>query len=156
MSAREHQGEGAARRDRVAGVVLLLAGVTTALEARTFNVAFMTDPVGPKALPLLVAVTLVVAGARLIARPRSNVELPDAEATRRMTLAAAAFIAYGLALPWLGFFMATTVVVAALGVLFGGPRIGSAIVGASLSAVLWLLFVIVLSLPLPIGALWIR
>lgn len=156
MSDREHPSEGSALRDRMAGFLLVLAGVATALEAWTFNVAFMTDPVGPKALPLLVAVTLVVAGARLMARPRSNVELPDVDAARRMSFAAAAFIAYGLALPWLGFFLSTTVVVSALGVLFGGPRLGSAIAGASLSAVLWLLFVIVLSLPLPIGALWIR
>jgi putative tricarboxylic transport membrane protein len=136
--------------------MLVLTGVATALEAWTFNVAFMTDPVGPKALPLLVAGALVVAGARLMARPRSTVQLPDTGPARRMMLAAAAFISYGLVLPWLGFFLSTTIVVGVLGVLFGGPRVGSAVAGAGLSAVLWLLFVMVLSLPLPIGALWIR
>ena len=71
-------------------------------------------------------------------------------------LAGLSFLAYALLLPWLGFFLSTSLVVTTLGVLFGGPRIGSLVAGVSLSAILWLLFVVVLALPLPIGDLWIR
>lgn len=156
MSRTDAAGEAPQPRDRAAGLVLVLLGAASGLEAMTFNVAFMTDPVGPKALPLLVAATLVGAGARMIIRPRPTVEFPHARDLRRMALAAAAFITYALALPWLGFFVSTTAVIAALGKLFDGPRRGSVLAGATLSAALWLLFVTLLSLPLPIGALWIR
>jgi len=144
------------RHDRIAGGVLALIGLATGMEATTFDVAFMTDPVGPKALPALVAVILFSAGAGVFTRPRIRVELPPAATARRMALAGLAFLAYGLLLPWLGFFLSTSLVVTVLGLLFGGPRRGSTIAGVSLAATLWLLFVVLLSLPLPIGDLWIR
>jgi len=156
VSAADPRIEADGRRDRAAGFVLLLAGAATALEARTFNVAFMTDPVGPKALPFLVAVALAAAGLRLMASPRASVPLPGSASRHRIVLAAGTFMVYGLALPWIGFFVSTTLVVAVLGGLFRGPKLGSVVAGAGLAAILWLLFVPVLSLPLPVGVLWIR
>lgn len=142
--------------DRIAGSVLVVAGVATALEATTFDVAFMTDPVGPKALPLLVAAMMLLAGVRTLARPREEVALPPGPVALRMGGAALAFLAYAAILPWIGFFLATTLVVAALAVLYRGPVQGSVTAGLTLAAALWLLFVRILALPLPVGDLWIR
>lgn len=144
------------RLDRVTGAALALLGVAVALEASTFDVAFMTDPVGPKALPLLVAGTLLVAGLAAVVSPREGLGLPDGATALRMAGAVAAFLLYAAALPWLGFFLSTTLVVTALALLYRGPPVGSAVAAAALSAALWLLFVPVLSLPLPVGDLWIR
>lgn len=141
---------------RVTGLVLLVAGAATAMEATTFDVAFLTDPVGPKALPYLVAAMLAVAGLVALLRPESEPSLPDAPAVARMTGAVVAFLTYAAALPLLGFFTATTLVVTALSLLYRGPFVGSAVAAAGLSGGLWLLFVRVLSLPLPVGELWIR
>jgi putative tricarboxylic transport membrane protein len=145
--------EGAA--DRVAGVTLTLAGIAVGLEATTFDVAFLTDPVGPKALPLVVAATLTLAGVRTLVRPRASVELPPPETLLRMGGAMMAFLAYAAALPWIGFFLSTTLVVTALARLYRGPWKGGLTAGLVLSAALWLLFVGLLSLPLPVGELWI-
>ena len=142
--------------DRIAGALLVAAGVATGLEATTFDVAFMTDPVGPKALPFLVAVTFVCAGFTSLARPRAEVGLPERPIALRMAAAAAAFIVYSAVLPWLGFFTATTLVVVALALLYRGPLGLSLVSALVLSGVLWLLFVRALSLPLPVGELWIR
>jgi putative tricarboxylic transport membrane protein len=142
--------------DRIAGSVLVVAGTLTGLEATTFDVAFMTDPVGPKALPFLVAVMLLVAGVRTIARPRSEVALPPRPVALRMGAAALAFLGYAAILPWIGFFLATTLVVAALAMLYRGPVGGSLAAGMALAGTLWLLFVRILALPLPVGDLWIR
>lgn len=142
--------------DRIAGGSLVLVGIALALEATTFDVAFMTDPVGPKALPLLVAAMLVAGGVAALLRPRADVALPEREAIVRMGSAVAAFLLYAAALPWLGFFLSTTLVVTALSVLYRGPLVSSALAAAILSGGLWLLFVQLLSLPLPIGDLWIR
>lgn len=138
------------------GIVLLMTGAAIGLEATTFDVAFMTDPVGPKALPLLVAAMLMAAGLVALLRPDTEPQLPDAPAVARMGGAVLAFLAYAAALPFLGFFTATMLVVTALSLLYRGPPVGSAVAAAALSGGLWLLFVRVLSLPLPVGDLWIR
>lgn len=142
--------------DRVTGGVLALLGIAVALEATTFDVAFMTDPVGPKALPLLVAGTLMVAGLAAVVRPRDELTLPGWTTALRMGGAVAAFLLYAAALPWLGFFLSTTLVVTVLALLYRGPPVASVAAAAMLSGALWLLFVQALSLPLPVGDLWIR
>lgn len=154
--ARSGGREPGVRLDRVTGAVLALLGVAVALEATTFDVAFLTDPVGPKALPLLVAGTLLVAGLIAVARPREGLSLPDGATTFRMVGSVAAFLLYAAALPWLGFFLSTTLVVTALALLYRGPILGSIAGAAALSGALWILFVRALSLPLPVGDLWIR
>lgn len=142
--------------DRTAGAALTLLGLAAALEASTFDVAFLADPVGPKALPYLVAAILVLAGLTALIRPRDVVPLPERSAYLRMAGAVLAFVGYALALPTLGFFTSTTLVVFALALLYAGPAPKALAAAAGLSGVLWLVFVRVLSLPLPIGDLWIR
>lgn len=144
------------RVDRVTGGTLLLMGVAAALEARTYDVAFMTDPVGPKALPFLVSTIFVVAGLASLLRPRTSVTLPERRTAVAMAAAAAAFLLYTVALPFLGFFASTTLVVLALALLYRGPPLPSLGAALVLSGALWLLFAALLSLPLPIGSLWIR
>jgi putative tricarboxylic transport membrane protein len=144
------------RVDRVTGGMLVLMGVAAGLEATTYDVLFMTDPVGPKALPLLVAAILVIAGLSALFRPRPSVSLPDRPTIVAMAGAVAAFLVYTTLLPFLGFFIATTLVVLALSLLYQGPLVPSLAAALALSGALWLLFVALLSLPLPIGSLWIR
>jgi putative tricarboxylic transport membrane protein len=143
-------------RDRVPGLVLAIAGAAAGLEATTFDVNFMTDPVGPKALPYLAALTLVVAGLHAAARPQSDTRWPSRQMLWKLAGATSAFLLYAVALAVLGFVLSTTLVVAALSHLYGAsPRRGVP-AAAMLSAALWLLFVRLLALPLPIGELWIR
>ena len=140
---------------RLTGAVLLAAGGAIAVEGFTFAVAFMTDPVGPKALPWLVAVMLAVPGVIVLLRPGEEPDLPDRDAVVRMAGAILAFLVYAAALPFLGFFTSTTLVMTALALLYRGPPLASVAASAALSGGLWLLFVRILSLPLPVGELWI-
>lgn len=149
-------GGSSGRVDRIVGASLLLFGLATGLEASTFNVAFMTDPIGPKALPWFVAALLIGAGVRLLVVPRPSVPLPGRAVVLRMAAATLAFLVYALLLPWIGFFTSTAMVVAALALLYSGPRWPSVAAGLAVSGALWLLFVALLSLPLPVGDLWIR
>jgi putative tricarboxylic transport membrane protein len=140
--------------DRVAGAALAIAGLAIALEATTFEVAFLTDPVGPKALPLVAAVILFAAGATLLLRPRASSPWPSAPVLGRMAGATGVFLAYALVLEPMGFVLATTGTMAALSRLFGGAWLKSVVAAFALSVVLWYLFVWVLGLPLPMGLLW--
>ena len=143
-------------RDRVPGLVLAIAGAAAGFEATTFDVNFMTDPVGPKALPYLVALTLVFAGLHAAVRPQLGTPWPSRQMLWKLAGATGAFLLYAAALGFLGFFLSTTLVVAGLSHLYGAsPRRGVP-AAALLSAALWLLFVQLLALPLPIGELWIR
>ena len=142
--------------ERVAGAILVALGLAVGLEAMTFDVAFMTDPVGPKALPLLVAGIFLASGAATVAGSRRGPALPTGPILVRMVAAVAAFLLYAAALPWLGFFLSTTLVVTVLALLYRGPPVRAVVSAALLSAGLWLLFVRLLSLPLPVGDLWIR
>jgi putative tricarboxylic transport membrane protein len=140
--------------DRVAGGALAVLGVGVALEASTFDVAFLTDPVGPKALPLLSAAIFLVAGVVLLVRGGEPRSWPSGAVLKRMGAAAAVFGGYAFLLAPLGFVVATTAAVGALSLLFGGPWRRSLASAGALSVVLWYLFVWVLGLPLPLGAVW--
>lgn len=141
---------------RAPGVVLMVAGIACGVEASTFDVAFLTDPVGPKALPYLVAAILTLVGAQSALRPPTDGSWMTRSALQRVAAATAAFLVYAVALPWVGFFLSTTFVVATLSRLFGARVRPAAAAAAALAGGLWLIFVLGLGLPLPIGDLWIR
>ncbi|MEM7415832.1 MAG: tripartite tricarboxylate transporter TctB family protein [Gemmatimonadota bacterium] len=147
-----------AQTDRILGAFLAIVGGTIGVVATGYRVGFMTDPVGPRALPYLTAVILVGAGLWLVVHPRPASD-PVGDGPRRSSVRALAacgcFVAYSLVLPWIGFFAATALVVCAVGLLFRGPPRGTVAAGLLTSGALWLLFVRVLQLPLPIGSLWI-
>lgn len=141
---------------RVTGALLVVGGVACLAEATTFDVAFMTDPVGPKALPYLVGALLTLGGLHTLLRPPPTDKWPADAALVRVGAATAAFVLYALALPFIGFFTSTTLVVAVLARLFGAAPIKGVPAAALLSGALWLIFVKGLGLLLPIGDLWIR
>ena len=142
------------RTDRIAGGLVALLGLAVGAEATTFDVLFLTDPVGPKALPMLSAAVLVGTGLVLAARPGVGASWPPRPVLIRMAGALAAFGVYAALLAPFGFVLATAFTVTTLSVLFGGPWRKSVGAALALSTVLWYLFVWVLGLSLPLGAVW--
>ena len=142
------------RTDRIAGVLVTALGLAVGADATTFDVLFRTDPVGPKALPFLAALVFVGSGAFLTARPGRGGTWPPRAILVRMGGAIAAFGVYAALLSPLGFVVATTITVSALSILFGGPWKKAVGAAATLSVVLWYLFVWVLGLLLPLGSVW--
>lgn len=140
--------------DRVTGAVLTVLGLAVTVQASTFDVAFITDPVGPKALPGLAAGIFLAAGITILARPGVARIWPERAVLLRMAGAVAAFGGYAAVLVPVGFTIATTAAVGTLSVLFGGPWKRSFTAAFILSVVLWYLFVWVLGLPLPLGSAW--
>lgn len=145
---------GPTRADRAAGIALVALGLAVGAEATTFDVAFLTDPVGPKALPLVAAAVFALTGVFLFLRPGPTPAWPTPAVVLRMVAAVGSFAAYALVLSLLGFTVSTTLCVGTLSMLFGGPVRRSLMAALLLSVVLWYLFTWVLGLPLPLGALW--
>jgi putative tricarboxylic transport membrane protein len=142
--------------DRIAGFIVILTGLVVAVEARGFTVGFVTDPLGPKAFPLLAAGLLLVGGVALVARPLSESSWPARQAWIRLAVGAASLVAYATLLSTLGFFVSTTSAVAVFSLLLGGRPLPSLASAASISAVLYVLFQYVLRIALPIGSLFLR
>ena len=145
---------------RVAGAVLLLFVVWVGVLASGFRVSFPTDPIGPRAFPLI-ALALVSLGVLSLwrnegesARTRASAEWPGPDVIRSALLATASFVAYALLLAPVGFVVATTAEFTALALLFGGPPFRGAVAGLSLALFLYGLFVFGLGLPLPVGMLF--
>lgn len=145
----------AASSDRIAGVVLVVFAGVVALEARTFTVGFLTDPLGPKAVPLLAAALIGAGGLWLAVRPRREARWPAPGVLGRIGLVAGSFGVYAAVLPVLGFLLATTLEMSALSRLFGGRWVASVAAAFGFSVALYALFVYALALPLPIGSLFL-
>lgn len=139
--------------DRLAGAALVAVALAAAFHARTFTVAFLTDPVGPRAIPWVAAALLAVGGALIAVRPGPEPIWPAPHRQRRIGLAVVTFLAYALLLHALGFFVTTTLAVAALAVLFGGRPLRSLLAAAGFAAALYVVFVYGFALSLPAGRL---
>ena len=143
------------RTDRVGGLVLLATAAAIAIEARTFNVKFLTDPLGPKALPFFVAGLVGLGGLLLVIRPDTEPVWPAGRIWFRLVAALVSFTVYAFLLAPLGFLVSTTLVVAALSLVFAGPPGRSLASAAVLSGVMYLVFVYGLGLSLPLGTLFL-
>lgn len=143
----------------VGAAAVVLAAAAIALEATTFDVMFPTDPLGPKAFPMVAAFLLAIGGLALLrdglrGTAPAAVAAPVAAATAartRILLATLSFIAYAFLLAPLGFVFATVLEFALLARLFGGTLVRGAAVGLAFAFLLYVLFVYGLGLPLPLG-----
>jgi putative tricarboxylic transport membrane protein len=144
------------RLERVTGMAIVLLGVGTALVARGFRVGFLTDPIGPRALPWLASALLGLGGVLMIVRPMPRARGAPTAARGRVILAVATFALYAIVLASLGFILATTLLMVLLARFFGGRIVPGLVAGLVFSASLWLLFAHVLGVPLPVGSLFLR
>lgn len=140
--------------DRLVGAALVVLAVAAGLEALTFRVEFLTDPVGPRAIPLLAAGLLAAAGIAILRRPAAGGEWRGAAPWRGLALAVLSLLAYAVLLAPLGFLLATTLEVAFLSRLFGGRPWRSLLAAVGFTVALYVLFVYGLALSLPAGRLF--
>jgi putative tricarboxylic transport membrane protein len=149
------------RLDRWLGAFLVLAGIAIAGTARGFTVGFMVDPLGPKALPFLVAGLFGLGGGALLLRrkPLGDPGLvePTEPSKSKLGLQATSvgvlLLLAGLIIPF-GFIPPTILATAALARLFGGRWISGLAVGLALALGLFGLFTLGFGLDLPMGELF--
>ncbi len=140
--------------DRIAAVGLLVLAALVVLEARTFTVGFLADPLGPRAAPYLVAGFLAASGMSIYVRPGPNPAWPPAAVWCRLSMSVAALGVYAVLIDPIGFMPATVAVVSVLSLIFGGRLKHSLAAAVLFSGALYLLFVYLLGIPLPVGDLF--
>jgi putative tricarboxylic transport membrane protein len=140
--------------DRTLGVVGLLLSAFYIWQATRIELSFITDPVGPRAFPILIGLMLAVASLVIVLRPDAAPAWPEAARLIEIGLAAAVMVAYTYALPAFGFIIATALASGYLCWRLGTAPVASALTGIGIALGIYLVFHSILGLSLargPIG-----
>lgn len=139
--------------DRVLGIAALIFAALITAFGYDLEPPFSYEPVGPKAFPLILALIIALCGVRLIIKGGGEVEANPQGANARIALMAAYLAGYAFLFQWIGFILATTLMVALIGRLFQATWAQAFIGGIVMSIGLFYLFDKGLDVVLPAGIL---
>ena len=134
--------------DRLAGAVAVIGALAFGVSAYALPLPFFSDPLGPRAFPLMVAGIVLLCGLVMVLRPEPDPDWPAPRTWGALLVSALVLVAYAYALKPLGFLLPTAV---AAGVLSWqiSPRPRFAVLaGLGLAAGLFVVFKFVLGLNL--------
>jgi putative tricarboxylic transport membrane protein len=137
--------------DRILGGVSLALALFFVYQATQLPLSFMTDPVGPKTFPIIVAAILGLAGLVVLLRPDPDPAWPGAGRIAEIGAAAFVLAVYAFALPEIGFLAATAVASAYLSWRLGSHPLTAVLAGVVISAGIYAIFHLVLGLSLARG-----
>ncbi|WP_271950677.1 tripartite tricarboxylate transporter TctB family protein [Ruegeria faecimaris] len=139
--------------DRIFGVFGILLAIGFALSALAIEESFLSDAVGPKAFPLIVAAILGLSSAVIALRPDAEPEWPALGRLVEVGAAVVVMMFYAELLPVLGFVISTAFAAAYLAWRLGSGPIESVVVGIGTSVGIYVIFHLVLGLSLARGPL---
>ncbi|WP_170326073.1 tripartite tricarboxylate transporter TctB family protein [Ruegeria arenilitoris] len=139
--------------DRIFGVVGLLLAIGFAFSALAIEESFLSDAVGPKAFPLIIAAILGLSSIVIALRPDTEPEWPTLGRLVEVGSAVVMMILYAELLPEIGFVIATAFAATYLAWRLGSGPIESVLVGIGTSVGIYVIFHLVLGLSLARGPL---
>ncbi|MEP4770835.1 MAG: tripartite tricarboxylate transporter TctB family protein [Roseibium sp.] len=139
--------------DRIFGVVGLVLAFGYAWAALIIEESFLSDAVGPKAFPLIIAGVLALSSLAIIAKPDTAPDWPPLGRLMEVALAVLVMILYAIMLPELGFVFATALAATYLTWRLGSTPVSSVIAGSLTSVGIYVIFHLVLGLSLAKGPL---
>jgi putative tricarboxylic transport membrane protein len=137
--------------DRITGGLLLIVTAGYAYQAYHLKVGFMSDPIGPKAFPLIIAGFLGLFSLYLLFKPDEEPGWPSPKIWRNKAFVLISFVLYAYALVPLGFLLSTTLEISFLAFMFQGKIFKGLAAAVASSLILYTLFVYILGIPLPLG-----
>jgi putative tricarboxylic transport membrane protein len=141
--------------DRLFGVIgLALAGFFI-WQATQIQTSFISDPVGPKAFPMIVGGVLGLASLVMVLRPDPRPNWPAAGPFLEIAVAALVMVIYALALPRVGFVVATAIASGLLSWRLGASPLGAGLAGVLIALGIYVIFHLILGLSLATGPLGI-
>ena len=136
------------RSDRLFGVVVILGALAYAAGAFQIQTSFMSDPVGSKTFPLILATVAAICGLVMLVRPDPDPDWPGMATLVSLAVSVIVMVGYAYALKPLGFLVPTAICAAILSYQIS-PRPGpAAVTGLGLSVGLFILFKYALGLGL--------
>ncbi|MDO5057907.1 MAG: tripartite tricarboxylate transporter TctB family protein [Lautropia sp.] len=139
--------------NRILGVAALLVAAFMAWHAHDLQAPVSYEPIGPRAFPLIIAAVMALCGLRLVLQGGGQAESNPPGANLRIAAFFLVLVGYALIFDGAGFIVATTLMSALVGRLFGGRWLPSVLGGLVLGVTLYFLFDRVLDVVLPAGLL---
>lgn len=137
--------------DRIFGLVGALLAIGYAFAAMQIEESFLSDVVGPKAFPLIIATVLGISSLVIALRPDASPVWPPLNRLAEIFAAVVVMILYAELLPEIGFIIATAFASAYLAWRLGSSVLESVLVGIGTSVGIYAIFHLVLGLSLARG-----
>ena len=134
--------------DRIFGLFMMVLALGYILSAMGIQTSFMSDPVGPRVFPYLVAGVVMLCSLSLILRPDSNADWPRGVMLAKMAFSVVLLVAYALMIRPLGFILPTVIVAGLLSYQINPRPVPAALSGLGLGIGLYVLFKVILGLGL--------
>ncbi|CUH82047.1 tripartite tricarboxylate transporter TctB family protein [Tropicibacter naphthalenivorans] len=139
--------------DRIFGAVGVLLAIGFAFAALAIEESFLSDAVGPKAFPLIIAAILGLSSAVIALKPDAAPEWPSLPRLAEILAAVVVMVLYAQFLPVVGFVIATAFAATYLTWRLGSGLIASVVTGVGTSLGIYVIFHLVLGLSLARGPL---
>lgn len=140
--------------DRIFGLVILFVALGYIASATQIQTSFLSDPVGPKAFPMLVGGVAAISALVLIFKPDPDPNWPVLRTFGAILVAVIVLVIYAYSLKPLGFIIPTVFAAGILSYQISPRAVPAAITGVGLSIGLFFLFKYALGLglvPFPKG-----
>lgn len=134
--------------DRIFGAVMIVLALGYILSAMNIQTSFMSDPVGPRVFPYMVAGVVILCSLVMVFKPDPNAEWPGPMMALKIGAALAVLVGYALLIRPMGFILPTIVASAALSYMISPRPVPAALAGLGLGIGLFVLFKTVLGLGL--------
>lgn len=137
--------------DRIFGAVGLLLALIFAWQASVIEESFLSDVVGPKAFPYIIAALLGLSSLFFLFRPDPEPAWPRWGRLAEIGLAVLVMLAYTEALPLAGFVIATVFCAGYIAWRLGSRPLEAALTGLGTSVGIYVVFHLILGLSLARG-----
>ena len=134
--------------DRIFGAVMIVLALGYILSAMNIQTSFMSDPVGPRVFPYMVAGVVILCSLVMVFKPDANADWPGPTMALKIGAALAVLVGYALLIRPMGFILPTIVASAALSYMISPRPVPAALAGLGLGIGLFVLFKTVLGLGL--------
>ncbi|WP_376873887.1 tripartite tricarboxylate transporter TctB family protein [Albirhodobacter sp. R86504] len=139
--------------DRIFGVIGLLLAIGFAWAALIIEESFLSDSVGPKAFPLIIATVLGISSLVIALKPDAEPAWPPLMRLVEIGAAVVALMLYASVLPSFGFVISTALAASYLTWRLGTAPLQAVLVGVLTSVGIYVVFHLVLGLSLAKGPL---
>jgi len=137
--------------DRILGLCGLAIAAFFLWQSTLIAEPFISDPLGPKVFPMLIAAVLGLASLVILLRPDPEPEWPGLAGWKEVGAGVVVFVGYAELLPVLGFVIATFLASGFLAWRLGAKPLESVLAGAGLSLGIYAVFHLILGLSLARG-----
>ncbi len=134
--------------DRIFGLVVIVVALGYILSATQIQTSFISDPVGPRVFPYIVAGTAIVCALIMILRPDADGDWPGLGMVLKLAFALVVLVAYALTIKTLGFIVPTILASGIISYMISPRPVPAMFAGLGLGVGLFVLFKMILGLGL--------